>query len=67
MQATAGKPFIVAEEIAWESVDNGIDRKIIGYDDQLMMVCVRFKKVLLAVFTIIFTGRYRIYRPGVLK
>ena len=44
MKAIEGKPFIVAEEIAWESVDNGVDRKIIGYDDQLMMVCVRFKK-----------------------
>jgi len=44
MKAITGKPFIVAGEIAWESVDNGVERKIIGYDDQVMMVCVRFEK-----------------------
>ncbi len=39
-----GKPFIQAESIAWETVDNGVERKILGYDDQLMLVCVRFEK-----------------------
>ena len=44
MKANAGKPFIASEEIAWEKVDNGIERKILGHDDQVMMVCVRFEK-----------------------
>lgn len=39
-----GKAFVAASEIPWESVDNGIERKIIGYDEQVMMVCVRFEK-----------------------
>jgi len=36
--------FITSGEIAWESVDNGVERKIIAYDDEMMMVCVRFEK-----------------------
>jgi quercetin dioxygenase-like cupin family protein len=44
MKALEGVPFIEAEEIAWEQVDEGVERKIIGYDELLMMVCVRFKK-----------------------
>jgi quercetin dioxygenase-like cupin family protein len=36
--------FVNAADIDWQPVDNGIDRKILGYDEQLMMVCVRFKK-----------------------
>lgn len=37
------KPFIISDEIDWEVLDGGVDRKILGYDDQLMMVRVRFK------------------------
>ena len=36
--------FVNAGNIDWQPVDNGIERKILGYDEQLMMVCVRFKK-----------------------
>jgi quercetin dioxygenase-like cupin family protein len=36
--------FIDSDEIKWEKIDKGIERKILGYDDQLMMVCVRFEK-----------------------
>src|SRR3989337_285786 len=36
--------FISSAEITWESVDNGVERKILGYDDEVMMVCVRFEK-----------------------
>jgi quercetin dioxygenase-like cupin family protein len=35
-------PFVDATEIAWENVGPGVDRKILGYDDHLMMVRVRF-------------------------
>lgn len=38
------KAFIVAGETAWETVDNGVERKILGHDDEIMMVCVRFEK-----------------------
>lgn len=38
------KPFIISEEIAWETVDNGVERKVLGHDDEVMMVCVRFEK-----------------------
>lgn len=44
MKPVAGKSFQSSGEIPWESVDNGVERKILGYDDQLMMVCVRFEK-----------------------
>ena len=44
MKPIAGKAFINSEEIPWESTDNGVERKILGFDDQVMMVCVRFEK-----------------------
>jgi quercetin dioxygenase-like cupin family protein len=44
MKAMNGQSFIEAEAIPWEQVDKGVERKIIGYDEQVMMVCVRFKK-----------------------
>ena len=37
-------PFIMGGEVAWESVENGVERKILGHDEKLMMVCVRFEK-----------------------
>lgn len=36
--------FIYSSDIDWESADEGVSRKILGYDDHLMMVCVRFEK-----------------------
>ncbi len=36
--------FVDAQYIAWETVDDGVQRKILGHDDQLMMVCVQFEK-----------------------
>ena len=38
------KAFIKAGNIEWETVDKGVERKILGYDDQLMMVHIRFEK-----------------------
>ena len=37
-------PFVQAENIDWESAGEGIERKILCYDEQVMMVCVRFIK-----------------------
>lgn len=39
-----GKSFLIAENIKWEPVDDGVERKILGYDDHIMMVCVRFEQ-----------------------
>lgn len=44
MKRDKESPFIIANEIPWQSVGIGVERKILGYDGQLMMVCVRFKK-----------------------
>ena len=38
------KSFINAADIEWEKVGEGVERKILGYDEVLMMVCVRFAK-----------------------
>ena len=44
MKSNDGKAFISSGNTEWETVDNGIERKILGYDEKLMMVCVRFEK-----------------------
>lgn len=36
--------FIASAEIEWEQLGGGVERKVLGYDDQLMMVLVRFDK-----------------------
>ena len=38
------KAFIHSKEIPWEQTGDGVERKILAFDDQVMMVCVRFKK-----------------------
>ena len=39
-----GKAFIQDDELSWEQADVGIRRKILSYDDALMMVKVAFEK-----------------------
>lgn len=36
--------FIETENIDWEQVDDGVKRKILGYDDNIMMVKIHFEK-----------------------
>jgi quercetin dioxygenase-like cupin family protein len=36
--------FIIDENLQWENVDTGVTRKIISYNNQLMMVKVAFEK-----------------------
>lgn len=36
--------FVFADLIEWENVGDGVRRKILGYDKNLMMVLVEFKK-----------------------
>lgn len=44
MKSNAGESFIQAGKVEWENVDSGVDRKILGFDDQVMMVHIRFEK-----------------------
>jgi quercetin dioxygenase-like cupin family protein len=37
------KPFQFENELPWEEADRGIQRKIYGYDDKVMMVKVKFE------------------------
>jgi quercetin dioxygenase-like cupin family protein len=39
-----GKAFVNSKEIEWEELGGGVTRKILGYDDEVMMVVVRFEK-----------------------
>lgn len=36
--------YINAEQVQWETVGEGVQRKILGYDPTLMMSCVKFRK-----------------------
>ncbi|WP_026978743.1 cupin domain-containing protein [Flavobacterium tegetincola] len=40
----ASKAFIIGDEMEWETVGDGVKRKIMGYDDTIMLVNVDFKK-----------------------
>ena len=44
MESIDKNTFVQAEKIEWENADSGVERKILSYDDQIMMVCVRFEK-----------------------
>ena len=44
MQAITPKLFITSADEPWEAPADGILRQILGYDDQLMMVRVVFRK-----------------------
>ena len=44
MQLNKGKSFVYAADMIWETVADGVQRKILGYDNEVMMVCVRFEK-----------------------
>ena len=36
--------FFESNSLNWEKIDENIDRQIVGFDNQIMMVNVRFKK-----------------------
>lgn len=44
MDATATKTFIKDSEIEWEPTAKGVKRKIMAYDESLMVVKVAFEK-----------------------
>ncbi len=39
-----GQKFIQTSQIDWQMVSDGIRRKITGYDEHVMAVCVEFRK-----------------------
>ena len=43
-EAVKAGPFIASDDLPWENLGGGVERKILGYDNQLMMVLVRFDK-----------------------
>lgn len=43
METTAAKTFIKSGDLAWEPVARGMKRKIMAYDESLMMVRVEFE------------------------
>ncbi len=40
----ASKEFLLGNEIEWETVGEGVQRQIMGYDDKIMLVKVKFDK-----------------------
>lgn len=40
----ASKKILHESEIAWEALGGGVQRKIFGFDNQIMMVKVKFEK-----------------------
>ena len=44
LDTPANRLFIKSDDVIWESPDKGITRQILGYDDRLMLVRVRFEQ-----------------------
>ena len=44
MSDLASDVFLMESEIAWESIDAKVSRQIVGYNDTIMMVKVKFKE-----------------------
>jgi quercetin dioxygenase-like cupin family protein len=40
----SSKEFLIGDEIPWEEVGAGVKRKIMGYDDKIMLVNVQFEE-----------------------
>lgn len=40
----ASKEFLLGDAIEWETVGEGVQRQIMGYDDKIMLVHVKFAK-----------------------
>ena len=44
MEKRSGERFISTGEMPWEDLGDGVSRKIMGWDNQVMMVSVKFEK-----------------------
>ncbi len=40
----SSKEFIIGDDTEWETVGDGVQRQIMGYDDKIMLVHVKFDK-----------------------
>lgn len=40
----SSQKYILTENIEWEELGGGVSRKFLGYDNQIMMVLVKFEK-----------------------
>ena len=36
--------YVIAKDMKWEELGGGVSRKFLGYDNQIMMVSVKFEK-----------------------
>lgn len=36
--------FVVSEDITWKTIDKGVQRKVLSYNEELMLVHVHFEK-----------------------
>lgn len=43
-KSESGKVFVEADKREWEEVGEGIRRKVMGYDDRIMLVQVEFRQ-----------------------
>ncbi len=40
----ASEKYIITKDMEWEELGGGVSRKMLGYDNQIMMVLVKFEK-----------------------
>lgn len=40
----SSKKYILTEDMEWDDLGGGVSRKMLGYDNQIMMVLVKFEK-----------------------
>lgn len=40
----SSEKYILTEDMKWEELGGGVSRKMLGYDNQIMMVLVKFEK-----------------------
>lgn len=43
----SSEKYILTKQIDWEELGGGVSRKMLGYDNQIMMVLVKFEKAAL--------------------
>lgn len=44
METINNGSFVVSEDITWKAIDEGVQRKVLSYNKELMLVHVRFEK-----------------------
>lgn len=44
ISSSGTQSFILQSNVEWQTVDKGVQRKILGHDEEVMMVVVKFEK-----------------------